>query len=113
MIDLTVTPAGRALINVMAKCGLHYMRKNNIPVTDDGFHQMVHISKESGANGGIVFQGLENDPQVQQELKAIEEMATYEDADLLRQVTERGICQRLRVWQRIKELAQEYSESSI
>jgi len=54
--DITGTEFGREVVNVMAYGCLQYMQDNNIPITCEGFQQLVQISAESGENGRIAFQ---------------------------------------------------------
>jgi hypothetical protein len=54
--DITRTEFGREVVNVMAHGCLQYMQDHKIPITPEGFQELVQVSIDKDLNGRIAFQ---------------------------------------------------------
>lgn len=54
--DITENPSGKKIVEILSYGCIEYMLQQGIPVTAEGFEQLVSISRETGLNGRIAFQ---------------------------------------------------------
>ncbi len=54
--DITESPLGRDVVDVLAFGCIQYMLEHGMPLTGTGYEQLVTHSRETGLNGRIAFQ---------------------------------------------------------
>lgn len=62
--DITSSPLGKRLVEIMARGTKTYMEHHGLPLTEQGFETAVQMSRENGLEGGIAFA----DPNAQREV---------------------------------------------